>query len=604
MRPAHNNHVWIAARMFVVLAGFAFCASVNAQYSLDVRLVEPEARTGITAKPSTIAQRHMIVAAHPLAADAGLEILRAGGSAVDAAIAAQMVLTLVEPQSSGIGGGAFLLHWDAKAKTVSSIDGRETAPQAARPDRFLRSDGEPRPFGELVSSPLSVGVPGVIAAMELAHRRHGKLAWARLFERAVALAADGFAVSPRLSALLAAQGPAYFNALARTLYFDEAGNARKPGVILNNPALAASLRAIADHGAEGFYRGAMASSIITAQGAGGDMTAEDLTAYAAKVREPVCAIYREHRICSMGPPSSGGITMGMVFGLIQAHGATVAVSAEVATSGQERRLLSERTADIAVLAEAQKLAYADRDQFVADPEFVPQTADLLNPGYLAARAKLIDPTRPMPKAAAGAPPLKTGQMFGMDATVEQPGTSHLSVLDAEGNGVALTSSVQTAFGSGIMVGGFLLNSQLTDFSFRPADMKGGPIANRVEGGKRPRSSMSPTLVCDPRGELFALLGSPGGNRIILYTLKAIVCLIDWHCSVELAAGLPNFGSRNGPMEVESGTAAQVLLGPAFTAAGASVAPSDMTSGLAIIERRDGVLEGAADPRREGEARGD
>ena len=604
MRQVYPFHGLLTARLMMATAALFTCASARAQLSPDVALVEPEARTGFAAKPSTVARRRMFVAANPLAADAGLEILREGGSAVDAAIAAQMVLCLVEPQSSGIGGGAFLLNWDAKSRTVSSIDGRETAPKAARPHRFLGAGGEPRLFGELAPSPLSVGVPGVIAAMELAHRRHGKLAWARLFERAIALASGGFAVSPRLSALLAAQGAAYFNAEARALYFDEAGVARKPGVVLKNPALAASLRVVADQGSDGFYRGPMAGAILGALSAGGDMSGEDLAAYAAKVREPVCAMYRQHRVCSMGPPSSGGITMGMVFGLIEAHGAAASAPEAVVGAGQERRLLTERAADIAVLAEAEKLAYADRDQFIADPDFVPQTADLLDLGYLAARAKLIDPARPMVKAPVGAPPLKTGQLFGSDATVEQPGTSHLSALDDEGNGVAMTTSVQTAFGSGIMAGGFLLNSQLTDFSFRPADTTGAPIANRVEGGKRPRSSMAPTMIFDPRGELFALLGSPGGNRIILYNLKAIVCLIDWHCSVELAAGLPNFGSRNGPLEVESGTAAHVLLGAAFKATGASVAPADMTSGLAIIERHDGIIEGAADPRREGEARGD
>ena len=602
MRSADNSAFMFA--MVAVLAGPLLCASASAQLSPDIRLVEPEGRTGVTAKPSTIAQRHMIVAANPLAADAGLEILRAGGSAVDAAIAAQMVLTLVEPQSSGIGGGAFLLTFESKTQIVSSIDGRETAPKAARPDRFLGANGEPRAFGELVSSPLSVGVPGVVAAMEMAHRLYGRLAWARLFDRSIALATDGFAVSPRLSALLTAQGPGYFNSSARALYFDEAGAAKKPGVILKNPALAASLRDIARGGANAFYRGPMAETMLGALGVGGDMTGEDLAGYAAKVRDPVCAAYRQHRVCGMGPPSSGGITMGMVFGLLEAHGAASVAPASVVTADQAGPLLTARVTDIAVLAEAEKLAYADRDQFIADPDFVPQTADLLDRRYLASRAKLIDPARPMAKAPVGAPPLKTGQLFGIDASVEMPGTSHLSVLDGWGNGVAMTTTVQTAFGSGIMAGGFLLNSQLTDFSFLPADTNGIAIANRVEGGKRPRSSMAPTIVLDPRGELFALLGSPGGNRIILYNLKAIVCLIDWRCSVELAAGLPNFGSRNGPVEVESGTAAQALLGAAFTAAGATVAPSDMTSGLGIIERRDGIIEGAADPRREGEARGD
>lgn len=610
MRPAYKTIRPLAARLFAALGVLLNCGTASAQLVSDIGLVEPETRTGSAAKPAVTALRHMIVAANPLAADAGLEILRAGGSAVDAAIAAQMVLTLVEPQSSGIGGGAFLVNWDAKTQTVSSIDGRETAPKAAQPSRFLGANGEPRPFGELVSSPLSVGVPGVIAAMEMAHRLHGRLPWPRLFERAIALAGEGFAVSPRLSGLLTAQGAAYFNAEARALYFDNDGSALKPGAVLKNPALAASLREIAEHGMPAFYQGRVAGAILTALGSAGDMTAadlmtaEDLASYMAKPREPVCAGYRLHRICSMGPPSSGGLTMGMVFGLIEAYGATAAAPGTGVGPGQEAQLLTQRAADIGVLVEAEKLAYADRDTFIADPDFVPQTADLLDRSYLTARAMLINPAQPMVKAPAGAPPLKTGQVFGTDATVEQPGTSHLSVLDGDGNGVAMTSSIQTAFGSGLMAGGFLLNSELTDFSFRSTDATGAAIANRVEGGKRPRSSMAPTIIFNPRGELFAALGSPGGNRIILYNLKAIVCLIDWSCSVDLAAGLPNFGSRNGAMEVESGTAAQAVLGPAFSAAGASVVPSDMTSGLGIIERRDGLIQGAADPRREGEARGD
>lgn len=577
----------------------------------DIRQLQPEAATGRQSKPATLAQHHMIIAANPYAVAAGLDVLRAGGSAVDAAIAAQMVLALVEPQSSGLGGGAFLVHWDAKNEAIETVDGRETAPLAARPDRFLRPDGATRTFDDVVGTPASVGVPGVLRALEQAHQRHGRLPWARLFDPAIALADQGFVVSPRLSSLLAVQGPAFFNAEARALYFDGAGAARATGSVLKNPTLAATLRLIATLGADAFYNGPLASAIVWAlqsvpsavPGAVSDMTIEDFAGYAAKQRDPVCAPYRGYRICSMGPPSSGAITMGMALGMVQAV-TPQQVDQGVKTGEQAALVLREGLAEIAVLAEAEKLAFADRDQFIADPDFVPQSANLLDPAYLAARAKLIDPAHPIAKAQPGSPPIKTGSLLGIDATVEQSGTSHLSILDDAGNAVSMTTTVQSAFGSGIMVGGFLLNSQLTDFSFKPADASGVPIANRVEGGKRPRSSMAPTLIFDPKGQLFAILGSPGGSGIILYNLKAIVCLIDWHCNTELAASLPNFGSRNGPFEVESGTLAQSDLAGAMAANGSSVSTVDMTSGLAIIERRDGIVEGAADPRREGIAQGD
>lgn len=602
---------------FATLLVATGAAVVRSQTPLDIRQVEPEAATGWTAKPAAVAQRHMIVAANPLAVEAGLGILRAGGSAVDAAIATQLVLGLVEPQSSGIGGGGFLVTWDAKTKTVETIDGRETAPMAARPDRFLDATGRVRAFRDLVSSPLSVGVPGLVSALELAHRAHGRLAWARLFEPAIGLAERGFAVSPRLHALLAAQGLDYFNGEARALYFEDNGSPRPVGAWLKVPAYATTLRSVAEGGAKAFQGGAIANAIVRALQAAGlatkfasDMTVADLAGYVAKTREPVCAPYRAHRICSMGPPSSGGIAMGMVLGMVESmadHPANARVKGPVRglkRAGDACAVLADNMYDIAVLAEAQKLAYADRDHFVADPDFVPQSANLLDPGYLAARARLIDPSAPMTAARPGSPPLKFSQNLGADATVEQQGTTHISIVDGWGNGIAMTTSVQTAFGSGIMVGGFLLNSQLTDFSFAPTDGNGTAIANRVEGGKRPRSSMAPTIVFDRAGDVFAVLGSPGGNRIILYNLKGIVCMIDWRCDTELAASLPNFGSRNGPIEVETGGVAQAELIPALQAIGAEVQPSEMTSGLAIIGRRDGIVEGAADPRREGVAQGD
>ena len=570
----------------------------------DPRLAEPEGATGRIAKPAVIAQRHMVVAANPLAAGTGRDILRAGGSAVDAAIAIQMVLTLVEPQSSGIGGGAFVVHWDDKARVMEAIDGRETAPVAATPGWFLAPDGKPATFNSIVGSPLSVGVPGVLRALELAHQRHGRLPWARLFVPAIALSEAGFTVSPRLALLLTLQRADYFNPEARALYFDEAGRARQPGYLLRNPALAATLRLIAEQGASAFYSGDHAAAIVAALTAGGGphLTLDDLKGYKAEPRNPVCPLFRGYKVCSLGAPSSGGITAGMALGMMDAHAVLQPLPAVVAGS-DEAALLRQALPEIRILAEAEKLAYADRDRYIADPAFVAVPRGLLDPGYLASRARLIDPDHPGVKAEPGTPALKSGQLFGTDATIEKTGTSHFSIVDDDGNALAMTTTVQTAFGSGIMAGGYLLNSQLTDFSFAPAGPDGTPAANRIEGGKRPRSSMAPTIVFDPKGSVFAVLGSPGGSRIIMYNLKALVCLIAWQCSPGMAAGLPTFGNPNTGLEVERETTAETVLAPLLSPDGA-VKAVEMTSGLAIIVRRNSAWEGAADPRREGIALGD
>ena len=595
-------------RFFGVLALFAwFMPALADQASTDVKQAAPEAATGSAAKPLVTAKRHMVVAANPYAAEAGRQMLRAGGSAVDAAIAVQMVLNLVEPQSSGIGGGAFILTFDSKTKVVESFDGRETAPAAAKPDRFLMPDGKERGFDEAVNSGLSTGVPGVIAALKLAHERHGKLPWRQLFQPAIALAESGFVVSPRLAKLIADQGPDGFNEEGRAYFFDAAGRPRQAGEMLRNPTLAASLRAIAEGGPDSFYEGPIGVRIRavlkTAPHVAGDMTAADLAGYEAKLRDPVCVPYRGYRVCGMGPPSSGGIAIAMTLAMLA--NADLGIVARPTPGNPDALLRTPAVVRPSVLiGEAEKLAFADRDQYIADPGFVPLPSTLLDPGYLASRAKLIDPAHPMTKAEPGSPPLRTGWLYGTDATREHSGTSHISVVDDDGNAVSMTTSIETAFGSRLMAGGFLLNNQLTDFSFKPVDDRGWPIANRVEGGKRPRSSMAPTIILDPGGDLYAVLGAPGGSRIILYDVKAIVCLIDWHCDAEEAADLPSFGSRNGPFEVEQGTTAETALGPATVAAGESVKAVEMNTGVHIIVRREGGLEGGADRRREGEALGD
>ncbi len=570
----------------------------------------PEIATSGAIKPLVIAQKHMVVAANPYAAEAGRAILRQGGSAADAAIATQLVLNLVEPQSSGIGGGAFILLWDAKQHSIETIDGRETAPATAKPERFLGADGKPLEFDTAVNSGLSTGVPGVVSALALAHKQHGNLPWSKLFEPAIALAEGGFTVSPRLAKLLADQGPNGFSGDAKALYFDAGGKSRMAGETLKNPAFAATLRTLASGGADAFYQGDIAKQILAALAAAprlpGDMTAADLSRYAAKPRDAVCIPYRGYKVCGMGPPSSGGTTVAMVLGMI----GTIASKLPVADLNPHTAMSallsvpSDTVNGALAIAEAEKLAYADRDQYIADPDFVPQPSTLTDPGYLSARAKLIDLEHPIAKATAGMPPLQTGMLLGADATNEHAGTSHISVVDDAGNAVSMTTSIETAFGSRLMAGGFLLNNQLTDFSFTAKDDKGWPIANRVEPGKRPRSSMAPAIVLGPDGNLFAVLGAPGGSRIILYDIKTIACLIDWHCNAEEAADLPGFGSRNGPFEVEQGTSAETILGPLAAARGETIKAVDMNTGVHVIVRRDGHLEGGADHRREGVALGD
>ncbi len=548
----------------------------------------------VFALPAAQAAEFMVAAANPHAARAGVEILRAGGSALDAAIAVQMVLNLVEPQSSGIGGGAFLLHWDAKAKKVSAYDGREAAPAAARPDRFLRADGTPMGLGEAISSGRSIGVPGVLRLLELAHAKHGRLPWARLFQPAIRLAETGFAVSPRLHRLIAADPLLPRLPTARAYFYLPDGSPLPVGHRLKNPELAAALRRIAAEGADAFYRGDMARDVVAAVAAHprpGDMTEADLAAYRALEREPVCGNYRAHRICGMPPPSSGGIAVLAILGMLED---LPMAAPRPGSSGA-----------VHLFAEAGRLAYADRDHYVGDPAFVPvPVAGLVDPAYLRARAALIRPERSMERAAPGVPAGARVSM-GADATMEADGTSHLSVVDAQGNAVAMTTTVESAFGSRVLVHGFLLNNQLTDFSFAPGE-GGLPAANRVEPGKRPRSAMSPTLVFAPGGELRMALGSAGGSAIINYVAKALLGVLEGKLSLQQAIAAPNMGSRNRETEIERGSALEGTAA-ALRARGHPVDITDMVSGThGIVRTPRGpsfTLAGGADPRREGVAIG-
>ncbi|HTP61730.1 MAG TPA: gamma-glutamyltransferase [Burkholderiales bacterium] len=549
----------------------------------------------LLALPGARAAKIMVAAANPQAARAGLEVLHEGGSALDAAIAVQMVLNLVEPQSSGIGGGAFLLYWDAASQTNSVYDGRETAPAAARPDRFLRPGGQPMSLGEAIGSGLSVGVPGVLRALELAHHKHGVLPWQRLFEPAIRLAEEGFAVSPRLNRLIATDPLLRRHPAARAYFYLPDGSPLPVGHRLKNPELAAVLRRIADGGPDAFYKGEIAHDIAAAVAAvprPGDLTEQDLAAYQAKGRDAVCGAYRGYRICGMPPPSSGGIAVLEMLGLLERF---PMASMRPGSSGS-----------VHLFAEAGRLAYADRDYYVGDPDFVDvPVAGLTDPAYLRERSKLIRPERSMVHAEPGVP-AGVRVSLGADATVEVGGTSHLSIVDADGNAVAMTTSVESAFGSRIFVHGFLLNNELTDFSFQP-EAGGRPLANRVQPGKRPRSAMAPTFVFDRRGNLRMTVGAAGGPAIINYVAKTLVGVLDWKLSLQQAVALPNMGSRNHETEIEAGSSLEGIAA-ALRALGHPVKAVQMPSGLHGIVRdgrgaKDG-WQGGADPRREGAALGE
>ncbi len=538
------------------------------------------------------ASHAMIAAAHPAAAEAGARILAAGGGAIDAAIAAQMVLGLVEPQSSGIGGGGFLLHYDAARDSVESIDGRETAPAAVDETLFLAADGTPRPWPEAAVGGLSVGVPGVVRMLAQAHSAHGLTPWAQLFEPAAALAERGFIISPRLARMIEKNPDLAGFGDTRAYFFHPDRSPRRAGEILVNPAYARTMRAIAQAGADALHEGPIAAAIVAAVQDDpvnpGSLALTDLADYRARERPPVCGNYRRHRVCSMGPPSSGGVTLLQVLGLLERF--------DLAT------LTPGSVEAVHLISEASRLAFADRNRYLADSDFVPvPVAGLLDPGYLRRRSLLVDPDGAMGEAAAGAPPGSEGLARADAAAPEFASTSHLSVVDSHGNALSFTTSVERAFGSRLMAAGFLLNNQLTDFSFAPIG-EHGPVANRVQPGKRPRSSMTPTLIFDEAGRLIATLGSPGGSRIIGFVAQSVVALLDWGLDAQAALSLPRHVNRNGATELEAGTDLE-RLAPALEALGHEVRIRPLVSGLHAIRRVDGVLEGGADPRREGIALG-
>jgi gamma-glutamyltranspeptidase/glutathione hydrolase len=538
------------------------------------------------AQPAT-ASRQMVAAAHPLAAEAGLDILRRGGSAVDAAIATQLVLTLVEPQAAGIGGSSFMMVYRASDRAVRAYDGRETAPAAARLDRFLGYDGQPLPYDRSGVGGIAVGVPGMLRLYELAHRAHGKLPWRDLFTAPIALAENGFPASPRLVFSIERNPQLSIDSVASAL-FRPGGAPLKAGEPHRNPALAATFRAVAEQGADAFYRGPIAGEIAAAvrnSVNAGDLTEGDMASYRAVERAPVCGPYRKWRVCSMPPPSSGGIALLQMLAILERF--------DLAALGPN----DPRSAHL--LAEAGRLAFADRDTYVADPDFVATPPMLLDRAYLAGRSALVDVARSMGIARPGDLPERRGMVVHAGSA----GTSQVSVVAANGDAVSMTSSVGDAFGARIVAGGFVLNNELTDFTPRPADASGAVVANRVEPGKRPRSSMAPALVFDESGQLVLAVGSQGGARIIGFVAKMVVASLDWGLDIQAAIDLPHMLNRNGVTELETGPGRDAVKA-ALEGMGHSVRLEPIDSGQQGIARTAGGWSGGGDRRREGTARGD
>jgi gamma-glutamyltranspeptidase/glutathione hydrolase len=541
----------------------------------------------------------MVVTANPLATEAGLEILRAGGSAVDAAIAIEAVLSLVEPQSSGLAGGGFMVHFDASENAISVFDGRETAPAAATADMFLDADNKPMRFLDAKNSGLSTGVPGLLAMLSLAHEDQGLLEWSSLFDRAAQLATDGFNISPRLNGMLERYGK-YIPATkeegpteAHEYFFGDNGQPHPVGHLLKNPDYANTLKLIAAD-VSAFYKGPIAAQIaemVQRPPRAGRLTVEDIASYKAVKHHALCQPYKDVQVCGAPPPSSW-VAVGMILGILEnSHG--------FSEKGAEDPM------NWALFAQAQQLAYADRDQYVADTRQVDVPLQgLLHPDYLAQRAALISKDAAMPSIPVGDPwkynATTTTQINGTDATQDVHGTTHFVIVDAQGDVVSMTATVESIFGTTRMVGGMFLNNELTDFSFRHIDDKGLPIANAVAPNKKPRSSMSPTIVLDNDGRFLMATGSPGGNNIIAYTAKTLVGVFDWGLSPQQAVDLPNMVARGEKVRLEKDTTPDSLI-KALRDFGLNVdASRGENSGLSVILRKpDGTLEGAADKRREG-----
>nr|WP_256353173.1 gamma-glutamyltransferase [Pseudomonas sp. PDM30] len=596
----------------LVLLASALTLAACHNASVPTLPLAPESASGFRTDLKTQhADKYMAAAANPLAAEAGREMLRRGGSAIDAAIAMQAVLTLVEPQSSGIGGGALIVLWDGKA--VRTYDGRETAPAGATEKLFLQANGQPMGFTQAQIGGRSVGTPGVLRALELAHQKHGRLPWAQLFEPAIQLAEQGFAISPRLHRLIAADSSMPRSPEMMAYFRNADGSPKAVGTNLKNPALAAVFKRIAHEGPDALYKGPVAEEIaakVQGHANPGSLSLTDLANYQAKERAPLCTDYKRWQVCGMPPPSSGGIAVAQILGTLQAletRDKRLALAPLQPVKTTAPAGIEPDPQAVHLISEAERLAYADRAQYLADTDFVPvPVKGLVDPAYLASRAALIG-ERSMGTAKHGTPP-GIRVAYAPDRSPLRISTSQVVAVDDAGGAVSMTTTIESAFGSHIMVQGFMLNNEMTDFSFIPEE-NGQKVANRVEPGKRPRSSMAPTLIFDRQsGEFLATVGSPGGSQIIEYVAKSTIGLLDWNLDAQAAINLPNFGSRNGPTELEQGQFSPTLI-QALKDKGHSVSEIDMTSGTqAIVRVKDAQgkasLTGGADPRREGQALGD
>ena len=547
----------------------------------------PEIATGVSTKAMITADRFMITAANPHAAQAGHDVLARGGNAIDAMVATQFMLGLVEPQSSGLGGGAFLVYYDAEDDHVTTYDGRETAPMAAKPTLFQDEEGEKLKFWDAVVGGRSVGTPGTVKLMYETHKAHGKLPWPSLVQPAIDLAESGFAVSDRLHQSIANDTERLsVHPDTKAYFFDAEGKPHPVGYVLKNQAYAETLKKIAIGGANAFYVGPIALAIVDkVRNAAnpGVLSFADLAHYKVVQRDPVCINYRDYLVCGMGPPSSGALTVGQILGLVQPY---------------DLRELGPTSVDSwRLIGDASRLAFADRGRYMADSDFVPMpTEGLVSPGYLKQRSELLVGEKALDSVSAGEPEWDHSMLLADDESIEFKSTSHFSIVDADGNAVSITTTIENGFGSRLMSGGFLLNNELTDFSFATHN-NGVPIANRVEPGKRPRSSMSPTIVLK-EGKPYMIVGSPGGSRIIGYVAQAIIAHLDWGMNVQEAINMPHAVNRFGTFDLEEGTGAEALQGE-LEAIGYEVNVRSLNSGLHAIVIADGQLMGGADPRREG-----
>lgn len=565
-----------------------FAFGVSAKQAREVG--EPEAATGYVEKKAFEAKDYMVVAANPYASWAGKNILEKGGSAIDAAVAVQSMLSLVEPQSSGIGGGAFILYWDNKNKVLHTFDGRETAPKAVNSHWFIEGNKLMRWIDAVVGGK-SVGVPGAVKALEMAQSEFGKLPWNSLFDDTIKTAEDGFKVSPRLAKLVALDyHPGLKTFPASSVYFFPAGMPLQEGVIKKNRKLAKTLRGIAEKGSDYLLKGEVAQKIVDAVNSAeinpGKMTLEDLASYDPIKREPVCGLYHEKRVCGMAPPSSGGVNVYQILKMLEQFD----LSQYKPDSVEFANLYTQSSA----------MAYADREKFIADSDYTNLPfAAMINTAYLERRAQGIEVDKKWRRARAGQPYAEANVALGM--SMELPNTSHVSIVDKDGNAVSMTTSIEFMFGSGLMVEGFLLNNQLTDFSFSPTQDR-FPVPNRVEPGKRPRSAMSPTMVFDKDNNLEVVVGSPGGSRIVSYVAQTLIGVLDFGLDIQQAINLPKITNRNDYTALEKGTPLEKLEAP-LTALGHNVKVIDLNSGLHGIQFKSGKLIGGADPRREGIAVG-